>query len=52
MKQSCTAKKFGGRMSHKGSGKATGEKKLGGITKDLTAKKSSYSQSKSGNGGK
>lgn len=52
MKQSCTAKKFGDRMSHKGGGKSAGEKKLGNISKDLTANKSSYSQSKRGNGGK
>ncbi len=67
MKSSCKAKKFQSRMSHRGSGKAMGEKRVGGgsyghsagevkmgiskMTRDISASKYPHSQSKDGNGG-
>lgn len=66
MNSECKAKKFGDRMSHRGSGKAMGERgvmrgthgksageaKMGNMTRPLTAPMSSVKQSKDGNGGK
>lgn len=67
MKAHCKAKKFQGRMSHRGSGKAVGEtrrggslgksageKAMGNLTSGLvgsSAKTSRHCQSKDGNGG-
>lgn len=64
--QDCKAKKFQDRMDHRGGGMSVGEKvgprgvhgksagevKMGNMTKELSAKKYSHSQSKDGNGGK
>lgn len=58
----CNAKKFQDRMSHRGSGKSEGEKRLSGLssksspamtkmTAPMSAKEYPHKQSKDGNGG-
>lgn len=66
MKSHTKAKTFAGRMSFNGragavneslrghgcAGKSAGEKKMGNMTRQLKAPRSSYAQSRDGNGGK